>query len=205
MITENTVEKIESGAILEFSQYGFEGARIDRIAKKAQINKAMIYYHFKGKESLYEHVLNTIITRIYATISPLITESPASKADFERLIRGYSSYLGSIDENYIKIMLREIASGGKYFKKITVPLLLQPVMKRVTDMFIRGREKGLVLDLNPEYTMLQMVGSIVFFNMLRTTMKDTAIADILFEDNYITDYTENLIRIYSNGIFADER
>ena len=205
MAAETTVEKIEKGAILEFSQFGYEGARIDRIAKKAKINKAMIYYHFKGKEKLYEHIVRIIVSGIYDTVSPLIQENPVSRDDFEGLLRGYSSYLGNIDENYIRIMLREIVTGGKYFKKITVPMLLQPVMKRVTEMFTHGRERGLVLDLDPVYTMIQMVGSIVFFNMMRTTMKDTAIADLIFQDGYIDKYSENLIKIYSGGIFSDER
>ncbi len=34
----------------EFADNGFHGARIDSIARKAKVNKAMIYYHFKGKE-----------------------------------------------------------------------------------------------------------------------------------------------------------
>ena len=205
MEEDNTFEKIEKGAIMEFSQFGFEGARIDRIAQKAKINKAMIYYHFKGKEALYEHIVKRIVSGIYDTISPLIPENPESVADFERLLRGYSSYLGSLDENYIKIMLREIASGGKYFKKITVPILLQPVMKKVMDMFTSGKKKGLFADIHPLYTMLQLVGSVVFFNMLRTTIRDTAIADLIFQEDFINKYAENLLKIYSGGIFVDKR
>jgi len=205
MEEDNTLEKIEKGAITEFSQFGFDGARIDRIAQKAKINKAMIYYHFKGKEALYEHIVRKIVSGIYDVINPLIPEMPESIADFEYLLKGYSSYLGNLDENYIKIMLREIASGGKYFKKITVPVLLQPVMKKVMDMFTNGKKKGLFVDIHPLYTMLQLVGSVVFFNMFRTTIRDTPIADLIFQEDYVNKYTENLLRIYSGGIFLDKR
>ena len=97
MNKNSTVEKITEAAIAEFSQYGFDGSRIDRIAKKAKINKAMIYYHFKGKEALYEHTLTGIVTAIYERVSPFIPEDASSPEELTNLIRGYSAYLGTID------------------------------------------------------------------------------------------------------------
>jgi len=200
-----TLEKISWGAVKEFSQYGFDGARIDRIAKNAKINKAMIYYHFKGKEALYEHILNMIVTGIYNTVSVLVTENPSSEKDMTNLIKGYSTYIGTVDEQYIKIILRELAAGGKYFKKITIPVLLEPMMKRVTLMFKKGQQTGLFTDIDPVFTMIQLVGSIIFLNMLKTTIRDTDLGATLFSDNFIERYTENLIKIYSQGIFKNKR
>ncbi|HOW81875.1 MAG TPA: TetR/AcrR family transcriptional regulator [Spirochaetota bacterium] len=200
-----TLEKIFRGAVKEFSQYGFDGARIDRIAKNAKINKAMIYYHFKGKEALYEHVLTMVVSGIYNAVFRLVPEEPTSQSDLAHLIRGYASYIGTIDELHVKIMLREISSGGKYFKKITIPILLEPMMKRVTAMFARGQQTGLITDIDPAYTMIQLVGSVVFFNMLKITMKDAGPFEELFTGNYIERYTENLIKIYSQGIFKNKR
>jgi AcrR family transcriptional regulator len=38
----------------EFSERGFEAGGVDRIAAKARVNKAMLYYHFKRKRALIE-------------------------------------------------------------------------------------------------------------------------------------------------------
>ncbi len=49
--------KILEAALEEFGNQGFEGARVDRIARAAGVNKAMIYYHFTSKDNLYHEVV----------------------------------------------------------------------------------------------------------------------------------------------------
>ena len=54
---KDTRERIRCSALREFAEHGFSGARIDRIAARSGANKAMIYYHFEGKEGLYFEIL----------------------------------------------------------------------------------------------------------------------------------------------------
>lgn len=41
----------------EFAEYGLGGARMDRIAERAGLNKRLIYYYFSDKEALFQAVL----------------------------------------------------------------------------------------------------------------------------------------------------
>ena len=41
----------------EFAEYGLGGARMDRIAERAALNKRLIYYYFQDKEALFQAVL----------------------------------------------------------------------------------------------------------------------------------------------------
>jgi AcrR family transcriptional regulator len=41
----------------EFAEYGLGGARVDRIAERAGLNKRLIYYYFEDKEKLFQAVL----------------------------------------------------------------------------------------------------------------------------------------------------
>ena len=41
----------------EFAQHGLGGARMDRIAGRAALNKRLIYYYFEDKETLFQAVL----------------------------------------------------------------------------------------------------------------------------------------------------
>jgi len=44
-----------------FSEVGFGTARVDEIARRARVNKALIYYYFSSKEELYDAVVETSI------------------------------------------------------------------------------------------------------------------------------------------------
>jgi len=59
-----TQAKILAAAKAEFSKVGLGGARIDEIAAKAGVNKRMIYEYFKGKEQLFQVVLEDAWTDI---------------------------------------------------------------------------------------------------------------------------------------------
>jgi TetR/AcrR family transcriptional regulator len=52
-----TRERILAAALREFSDKGFAGARVDRIARQARINKRMLYHYFGNKESLFREIL----------------------------------------------------------------------------------------------------------------------------------------------------
>src|SRR5262249_52582183 len=54
---ERTRERIVSAALAEFSARGFSGARVDAIARRARINKRMLYHYFGNKEQLYREVV----------------------------------------------------------------------------------------------------------------------------------------------------
>jgi TetR/AcrR family transcriptional regulator len=54
---ERTRERILFAALKEFAAHGFAGARVDAIARRADINKRMLYHYFGDKEDLFKAVL----------------------------------------------------------------------------------------------------------------------------------------------------
>jgi AcrR family transcriptional regulator len=44
-----------------FAEKGFDGARVDEIAQRAGVNKALIYYYFKSKDQLLQEILRTFL------------------------------------------------------------------------------------------------------------------------------------------------
>ena len=55
---EESRAAILQAAAQEFAEYGIAGARTDAIAREARVNKALLYYYFKDKETLYGAVLD---------------------------------------------------------------------------------------------------------------------------------------------------
>src|ERR671914_1735857 len=57
-------EAVFRAAAAEFAERGYEAAGVDRIAAKARVNKAMLYYHFGSKLALYVEVLRDMFRAV---------------------------------------------------------------------------------------------------------------------------------------------
>src|SRR3954468_2337586 len=73
-------ERLLAAAATEFAAHGFAGASVDRIARHARVNKAMIYYHFKSKAALYGEILRDMFAAVAARVAGTV-QSPLDPAD----------------------------------------------------------------------------------------------------------------------------
>ncbi len=78
---ERTRERILSAALKEFAANGFAGARVDAIARRAAINKRMLYHYFGNKEHLFREVLRRKIAERQASAEGL-SGDPAESLPF---------------------------------------------------------------------------------------------------------------------------
>ena len=68
-----------------FSRRGFDGVTVDDIARAAGVNKAMIYYHFADKLTLYRDIVCEMLDAAGARVSAIVAE-PASPAEKLRAV-----------------------------------------------------------------------------------------------------------------------
>ena len=80
----NSKQKILDSAEEVFSEKGFDGARVDEIAKRARVNKALLYYYFESKEKLLQELVNINIDEAIR-----IKEEAVKKAkSFDNIVSG---------------------------------------------------------------------------------------------------------------------
>lgn len=65
---EATKARILMAAVAEFAEYGYAGARIDRIADAAKANKSMIYVYFGNKDQLFDTVIDAAIGDLHRSV-----------------------------------------------------------------------------------------------------------------------------------------
>lgn len=111
-----------------FAQYGFRGATVRRIARRAHANVAAVNYYFAGKEGLYLAVLEHTFAVAKSKYPPDLGLGAEAGAP-ERLHAFVSSFLLQLlDEGrpawHGRLMVREIADPS-------------PVLHRVVDEMIR--------------------------------------------------------------------
>ncbi|PRX66220.1 TetR family transcriptional regulator [Nonomuraea fuscirosea] len=78
---EGTKRRIHQAALAEFAQHGQEGTTVDRIAKRAQVNRERVYNYFGDKAKLFSAVIRGELDRI-ATAVPLVITCPADVGEF---------------------------------------------------------------------------------------------------------------------------
>jgi AcrR family transcriptional regulator len=76
-----TRERILTAALKEFAAKGFAGARVDEIARRAAINKRMLYHYFGDKRDLFKAVLRRKIAERQSWAENL-TGNPAESLPF---------------------------------------------------------------------------------------------------------------------------
>ena len=78
---EKTRAAILRAALEEFSHEGVAGARTDEIARRAGVNKALLYYYFKDKEGLYAAVLEQVFSGMYQRVGSVLDRTDRSSTE----------------------------------------------------------------------------------------------------------------------------
>jgi AcrR family transcriptional regulator len=72
--TDRTQRMLLDAAVEEFAEHGFAGARVNRIAARAGVNKERLYGYFGSKADLFELVLQEELAGIAAAIPLQVDE-----------------------------------------------------------------------------------------------------------------------------------
>lgn len=86
-----------------FSESSYLGVSMSDIAEKLDITKAALYYHFPGKEEIYNAVLDEVLNDINAALTEALKEKTLDRRLY-KVIKNYLD-LGLKEKNIIKATL----------------------------------------------------------------------------------------------------
>jgi TetR/AcrR family transcriptional regulator len=95
-------------AIEEFATQGVAGARTATIAEAAGVNKALLYYYFKDKESLYSEALQEVFSGLVEDVLPMLESELSSGEKILRFARMHFEYLIH-HPNYPRLIQQELS------------------------------------------------------------------------------------------------
>ena len=93
--TENTETEILIAAKEIFQQKGMAGARMQEIADKAKINKALLHYYYRSKQLLFEAVFKSA----FSLLAPQLNKVLNDDSDLFEKIRMFT-------ENYVSFVIK---------------------------------------------------------------------------------------------------
>jgi TetR/AcrR family transcriptional regulator len=164
---EKTRAAILKAALEEFSHEGVAGARTDEIARRAGVNKALLYYYFKDKEGLYaaslEQVFSGLSTRIMAVLER--TDLPPRQR-LLNYVEAHFDYIASAPF-YPRLVQREfMRSTGRTLSPVASRILEhygKPIYVRLGNVIREGMASGDFRKVDPAQTVTSLLGIIVFY------------------------------------------
>ncbi len=159
--SEATREALLSAGATLFAEGGFDGTSVDEIARRARVNKAMISYHFGGKEGLYGAILTAAVTPAAERLRDL---AAADLPPTEALARYIETFVEIAEKNphFPPMVLQELVHGGRLFDETIFPHLLA-IFGAIRMIVARGIALRVFRPVDPLVTHLAVVGSLLFF------------------------------------------
>jgi TetR/AcrR family transcriptional regulator len=157
----DTLKRIIAAACDEFGAQGFAAATVDRIARRARVNKAMIYYHFPNKRALYNRIMRDVFVPITDRVHEATQQAGAPAQKLDRVI---AALVRSIDESsyFLPIFLREIADGGAHLGPDELGLVAG-IFAAVRGVISEGVEQQTFEPVHPALAHFTLIGPIVMF------------------------------------------
>jgi len=139
---ERSQARILAAATDEFSAHGYDGARVDRIARRCRVNKNLLYHYFKSKEGLYLAVMERLYEGMRASQHDLSLQGLDPVEGMRRLIR--HTFQHFIDEPaVISLMNTENLLRAKHIKRSQkIRRLYNPLIDTIGELMRRGRAEG---------------------------------------------------------------
>jgi AcrR family transcriptional regulator len=157
---ETTEEKILIAAEESFVSEGYEGARMQSIANKAGINKAMLHYYFRSKELLFEKIFDLKVKYFFPELSEIFYQEKPFVEQMEDFVERYITFINQYP--FIPFfIIRTINSPSKVAFIEKLPFK-KPLGEMIFKSYARDKAKGIVSEVDPMQFMMSVIGMCIF-------------------------------------------
>jgi TetR/AcrR family transcriptional regulator len=204
-------QRIIVAATEVFAQKGKHGARMEEIAAKAEVNKAMVYYYYSTKDSLFRAILVTILRRVYDHVFDILGSEDVSDANpAEKVARLVNAHFIAFSEDvrFAKILLHALANEPGDLKaairiirdedETSKPRLPEALLTAVKEGILKREFR----ELDASQVLISIIGmSLIYFI-------DKAIAETLLNQKVESDETflrergKGLIDLVLHGVMG---
>jgi TetR/AcrR family transcriptional regulator len=160
--TGETRQRILGAAAEVFAEHGFAGAGVDEIARRAGVNKAMLYYHVGDKAALHAAVLVGYLERLREVVQAACAAGQDPAGRLRGVISAFFALFNAAPP-FPQIMLRELASGGADLPPEALHTM-GDIMDTTRRILEDGRTDSVFRAVNPLLAHLLVVGSAFFLS-----------------------------------------
>ena len=198
-----TEEKILQAAMDIFLEKGLHGTKMQEIADKAEINKAMLHYYFRSKEKLYAHVFEIVFKHVFEELHQIFT----SEESFETQVHTFVNKYIDLIKNNPRIplfIIRELGQGGEVAAN-TFKNAIAAENYMLPHSFIVAAKNAVetkqIKPVDPRHLLITLLGSCVFFFIAEPMISVFLNNDPSFNrEMFINQRKNEIINVLLNGI-----
>jgi len=187
--------RLVAAATAEFAEHGLAGASIDRIARKARLNKAMIYYHFESKDALYQEIIRTTLASVASRVGVIRDAVLPPEEKLAAFVRAFAEEATRRPE-FPRVMLRETLEQGRHLDQETLQLWMS-VPEALFAILSEGRRTSAFRTVNPMLAYFATVGPIVLLSISRHVLtrlqRVTGRPLALVDDSQVVEELQSLV------------
>lgn len=198
--------RILDAALSEFAVNGLAGARTERIASAAGVNKALLYYYFESKEKLYLAALEMIAGKIRdSSMAVFLREGTPG----ERVLRAALNHFDRIvgQQEFQSLMQQEMIrlhQGEPGVMPLLVKRVFEPVMIMYRALVREGIDAGELIQADWMQIQLASLGANVFYFLSAPIWRMIGDEDP-FSLEALTDRRKHLVEFLGQALFTDRQ
>jgi AcrR family transcriptional regulator len=131
---------ILAAALEEFTARGYEGARLDDVAKRAGVAKGTIYLYFADKEALFQDLVRSMVHPVLGTLEHLREVDIPARVLVEGMLNTFvREILGTRRKDIVRLIFTEgtrfPAIAEFYHREVIARVLaiIRPILKRAAE------------------------------------------------------------------------
>jgi AcrR family transcriptional regulator len=157
---DSTEQRIFDAAHEVFVQKGMDRAKMQEIADRAGINKALLHYYYRSKEKLYEMVVRAVMNQAIPVIRGLVESEAPLEDKLRNLIDFYVDLLSRNPFVPVFIMTEINRHPDHFFDSIMPKDLPKPevFLKQVEEAIASGR----IRPIKPQHLLMNVLAMCIF-------------------------------------------
>lgn len=175
-----TEDKIFEAATLVFEEEGLSGARMQNIADRAGINKALLHYYFRTKDHLFEAVFTKLAQKMFMKFTPIFEKNLSLEDKIRFFFREHITFMQQ-NPKLPGFIINEINHNPQRIKK----LLRNVDFRKLWTTIIEQHSEELYKYNITEETLPQIMTTIVSLSVFPFAAK--GIIEVAF-DNFGIDF-----------------
>jgi AcrR family transcriptional regulator len=155
-----TEDKILNAAREVFVSKGFDGARMQEIADKAQINKALLHYYFRSKDKLFKAIFEETLTRIGPAIFSFINEAIPLEVKIWKFVDNYIEIIKKNPKLPLFLLNEVSVNPDRIFHYLNIESLMD--IQSLQDQLDDEAQRGGFMHIDAKHFIVNIISMTIF-------------------------------------------